>query len=519
MNPQRPDISLVICAYNMARELPRTLFTLSPSYQRGVEALHIEVIVVDNGSTPPVKADEAMAMLPGARVIRVENASPSPARAINDAMAATRGTMVGLWIDGARMATPGILARAHEAWSQDPRSPVSTLAFHLGPDMQARSVEDGYDAAAEDALLASVPWQNDGYRLFDVAVLAGSSKTGWFGSISETNGLFMDRVLWDKLGGLDTRFASPGGGYVNLDLWSRAVKASRGGPWMILGEGTFHQVHGGAATNSSGEARAAMRAEYETIVGRPFKAPRYEAKYVGGLDQRSSAAGMPNPLDVKRKVHALRGRPFRLDIPAATLTSIQKGTLKTKYKGLRLAKNPFDLVLYARLVEELRPGAIIEVGTSEGGSAVWFRDLCGRLGLTDTGVISIDLAPPALDYPGIRFFHGDATAPGTSFPSDVIRAAPRPWLVVEDSAHTYEAVSAVLTYFDSLFQRGDALVVEDGVVADLAGDEYRAFGDGPNAALAAFLRAHGENYRIDESLCDFYGHNVTWAPNGWLRRI
>ena len=49
-------VSLVVVAYNIPRELPRTLLSLSSSYQRDVTVDDYEVIVVDNGSTPPVDA-------------------------------------------------------------------------------------------------------------------------------------------------------------------------------------------------------------------------------------------------------------------------------------------------------------------------------------------------------------------------------------------------------------------------------------------------------------------------------
>ena len=62
------------------------------------------------------------------------------------------------------------------------------------------------------------------------------------------------------------------------------------------------------------------------------------------------------------------------------------------------------------------------------------------------------------------------------------------------------------------------LVVEDGVVADLEGELYRRLDDGPNRAVAEFLDRTGDRYRIDEDLCDFYGRNVTYAPNAWLHR-
>ena len=50
----RPRLSVVVVAYNMTRELKRTLYSLSPKFQRDVKAQDYEVIVVDNGSTLPL---------------------------------------------------------------------------------------------------------------------------------------------------------------------------------------------------------------------------------------------------------------------------------------------------------------------------------------------------------------------------------------------------------------------------------------------------------------------------------
>jgi len=59
--------------------------------------------------------------------------------------------------------------------------------------------------------------------------------------------------------------------------------------------------------------------------------------------------------------------------------------------------------------------------------------------------------------------------------------------------------------------------VEDGVVSQLFG-AFSRYNDGPNRAVAQFLERYPEAYDIDTELCDFYGHNVTFNPNGWLRR-
>ena len=49
----RLAVSVVVVVYNMPREAPRTLHSLSASYQRHIDADDYEVIVVDNGSNPP----------------------------------------------------------------------------------------------------------------------------------------------------------------------------------------------------------------------------------------------------------------------------------------------------------------------------------------------------------------------------------------------------------------------------------------------------------------------------------
>jgi hypothetical protein len=60
----------------------------------------------------------------------------------------------------------------------------------------------------------------------------------------------MSRDLFFETRGFDERSRTPGGGLVNLDFFARAVAAT-GCVFTLLGEGTFHQVHGGAATGLS----------------------------------------------------------------------------------------------------------------------------------------------------------------------------------------------------------------------------------------------------------------------------
>ena len=54
----RPRVSIVIVAYDMPRQLERTVLSLSPRLQRDVTAEDYELIVVDNGSRPAVRASD-----------------------------------------------------------------------------------------------------------------------------------------------------------------------------------------------------------------------------------------------------------------------------------------------------------------------------------------------------------------------------------------------------------------------------------------------------------------------------
>lgn len=280
-----PRVSLVVCCYNMRRELPRTLLSMSPAMQRGVSGADYEIVLVDNGSSEPVDPASFRNLGVDIRLVRIDDASISPAAAMNRGIATARAPLVGALIDGARMASPGLVHGALLAGRIAERTVIITLGFHLGPKVQMVSVAEGYDQAAEDRLLRDCRWEEDGYRLFGVSVLAGSSGGGWFAPISESNALFMPRSLWNELGGFDERFQSPGGGYVNLDMLTRALDLPEVQPVTLLGEATFHQVHGGAATNAPASARIPMRDEYQRIRGRPFRTTQYRSVYLGSIDK------------------------------------------------------------------------------------------------------------------------------------------------------------------------------------------------------------------------------------------
>jgi glycosyltransferase involved in cell wall biosynthesis len=179
------DLSLIVVVHDMVREAPRTIRSLLPPCQKGVRTDDYEIVVVDNGSSRPLKPETVLELGSNVRYYECASGSASPAAALNFGAALARGRMLGAMVDGARMASPGLVRMACRAALLHPRPVVASLAWHLGPDVQWRSLLSGYGQAVEDALLEQSRWWEDGYRLFSISALAGSSAGGWFAPIAQ----------------------------------------------------------------------------------------------------------------------------------------------------------------------------------------------------------------------------------------------------------------------------------------------------------------------------------------------
>ncbi|PZQ10767.1 MAG: hypothetical protein DI565_19505 [Ancylobacter novellus] len=273
---EAPALSVVLVTYQMSRQLARTLFSLAPPCQRNLPARGVEAIVVDNGSDPPPEIGPLSRQGLDVSLHRFPSPTHSPVAAANLGLSLARGDVVAMMIDGARLASPGLVSACLAALELHPRAIAATYNYHLGLKPQHYSVAEGYDEAVEEALLASIGWPDDGYRLFEVSVPEGEE--GWPSPMTETNALFMRREMWDELGGYDPAFTSIGGGFCNPDLFVRACALPEAVLVKVAGEATFHQVHGGAATNESDRSVVRrMATEYYKIRGRPFGRVRGKA--------------------------------------------------------------------------------------------------------------------------------------------------------------------------------------------------------------------------------------------------
>lgn len=248
--------------------------------------------------------------------------------------------------------------------------------------------------------------------------------------------------------------------------------------------------------------------EQKTRIGGALKAVKKRRRQAEKFWQRQTTS-----------VSLPEGRKWRSEMPAKLITSFAEGAKNYEYRGLRCLKFPTEMALYTLLIDRIKPRTIIEIGSKEGGSALWLADQLRALDVKGQ-IVSIDIESPEPYYkgkrPDITLLAGDAGRLEDTLKADRLNSLARPWLVIEDASHKYKHTLAVLRFFDKKMRSGEYLVIEDGVVSDMGrADE---FDGGPNRAIAEFLTEAGDRYEIDTELCDFYGHNVTGNPNGYLRR-
>lgn len=262
----RPRVSVVVISFNMARELPRTIHSLSAGYQLGIAPADLEIISLDNGSTEePAK----LPSIPGLVHLQLDQPPPSPSFAINEGLKRARGDLIGVWIDGARIASPGIIAGALHAAKLSENPIITTPNYQLGRGHHAARNALAYSREEEDELLQGISWPSDGYRLFDIARSEMRSPDGPF---IESNGIFLKKAAWTELGGYDMAFDEPGGGYANPDLLRRALDLPGAELVRLVEEGTFHQCHGGVSTSTEEGLIAFLKrggAKYRRLRGRP----------------------------------------------------------------------------------------------------------------------------------------------------------------------------------------------------------------------------------------------------------
>lgn len=234
------------------------------------------------------------------------------------------------------------------------------------------------------------------------------------------------------------------------------------------------------------------------------------------------------------------GRELSLSDPAA-FELISQAWLRagwdTKYVycfswlGRPVIQLPEDLIRIQELIYQLQPDVIIETGVAHGGSLIFYAGLCSAIGKGRVIGIDIEIRPhnrEAIEAhrlsPMIRLVEGSSTAPEVvQQVRDQIGAA-ETVLVLLDSDHSKEHVSAELEAYAPLVSPGSYVVACDGIMEMVAGAP-RTQADwswnNPISAVQLFLETHDE-FEVHEPewpfVEGFVRQRVSYWPQAYLRR-
>jgi len=279
-----PKISFLVVIWRMSRQAENTLYSLSARYQRNVSESDYEIVVVENRSNDLLGEARAHALGSNIRYFLREEPGKTPVPSLNFAFEASKGEFVCLIVDGARMVTPRVVEYGLYARRLMAHPLVAVPSYHLGKAEQHQNVAAGYDENTEAALLEKVDWKKNGYELFSIACLSGANEKGFLCPMLESSCLFCTREAFEKIGRADERFDLPGGGSLNIHVYTKLAALPESKLVVLAGEGSFHQFHGGVTTSEIAEREAVLeshRAQLRAINGGKFEGVHREPMVLG----------------------------------------------------------------------------------------------------------------------------------------------------------------------------------------------------------------------------------------------
>jgi cephalosporin hydroxylase len=189
------------------------------------------------------------------------------------------------------------------------------------------------------------------------------------------------------------------------------------------------------------------------------------------------------------------------------------------YRGVPILKWVGDLWNYQEIVHRLRPQLIVEFGSWNGGSSLYFADLLQRAG-TNGKVLTVDVDFSRLhdsprSHPHIEWMQAStADHVVAARIQELRRTMPGPAFFIIDSDHSKPHVLAELENIRSVTTTGDYVIVEDGNIN--GHPVLPGWGDGPYEAIAEYFSRYSDDYEHDEKQESKFG--FTFAPQGYLVR-
>jgi cephalosporin hydroxylase len=430
-------------------------------------------------------------------------------------------------IDGAHVVTPGVLRWGLAGLDTYAPAVVATQQWYVGPGQQGDAMAAGYDRDYEDRLFEQIAWPANGYRLFEISHFIGDRD--WLDGLWESNCLFVTRDTLEQVGGFDESFDLPGGGYANLDLYERVAAAPEITVVTIMGEGSFHQLHGGDTTNRTDAAERRTKVfdysqQYADLRGRAFHGPGKAIHYVGAI--RSQAARRSRPRRLSAEAFTQAAAPGGLDgppiepspLPEELVKSFTEGVYRTlpwtstSWLGEPVRTPPTDLLAYQEIISAVRPDWIIETGSADGGRSLFLASMCDLVGHGQVLSVDPEAAEGRPEHPRLTYLTG---RPHHQDVADRVREVVGDGraLVVLGSVVDRHSTSEEFERYSPLVPVGSYVVVTDTVVN--GHPVWPSFGPGPFEAIKELPGTHPEF--VSDTARERYG--VSFNPDGFLKRV
>lgn len=166
-----------------------------------------------------------------------------------------------------------------------------------------------------------------------------------------------------------------------------------------------------------------------------------------------------------------------------------------KWKNIPLFKTTYDLSIYSMILQEIKPDNIIELGSGEGGSAIWLADQANIIGLK-THVYSFDIKIPKIEHKNVTFINLDLNNVKNIANLKLWSNLEGKKIILED-AHVN--ILEILNFFHGILNKEDYLIIEDSEIKQ--------------KDINTFLQNKNQKYKLDQFYLDFFGTNITSCIN------
>ena len=132
---------------------------------------------------------------------------------------------------------------------------------------------------------------------------------------------------------------------------------------------------------------------------------------------------------------------------------------RVKVGGVPFGLEPADALALTQVVLDVRPKAVLELGSYGGGVASWLATLVAGMGV-EAEVHSADWESHAQSTDGrVTFYGGDLRKPSKIWPGRVLKNLPQPCLVLLRSLGAYEVTWPALRSLHKWLRKGDVICV------------------------------------------------------------